>query len=201
MSTVFRPTFGRVLSVAVWLICLVTVVLTAPNGVGQVLAELPWLLLASGAVWALFWNPRVVVDDGGVHVVNVLRTFDIPWPAIQQVDTKWALTLVTAYGRITAWAAPAPGGLAGSRRMIRSRREDIPQSARGPGNTVRPADLPGTASGSAATAVRHRWEELRAAGWLDDPRLEGITVPMRRHWLSMTIGAALALGCLVTALL
>ena len=58
-----------------------------------------------------------------MHLVNVLRTIDLPWPAIQLVDTKWALTLVTAYGKFTAWAAPAPGGMASARRMTRSDRE------------------------------------------------------------------------------
>ena len=132
----------------------------------------PWLLLVSGAVWAMFWNPRVVVDDGGVHLVNPLRTIDVPWPAIQNVDTKWALTLITAYGRFTAWAAPAPGGLATARKMTRTDREAIPSSARDAQGAIRPGDLPETASGSAALIIRRRWEELRDAGWLDDPRLE-----------------------------
>ena len=74
--------------------------------------------IASGAVAAAAGRCRVgrcsgarrsIVDDGGVRLVNVARTIDLPWPSIVAVDTKWALTLVTAYGRFTGWAAPAPG--------------------------------------------------------------------------------------------
>ena len=57
---------------------------------------LPWALLVGGACWATFWRPRVEVSDAGVRVVNVTRTIDIPWPALRDVDTKWALTLDTA---------------------------------------------------------------------------------------------------------
>lgn len=195
----FRPTFGRVLCIALWIICAVALVLTGRERLGQVLSVLPWLLLASGTVWVLFWNPRVQVDDAGVHLVNLLRTIDVPWPAIQQVDTKWALTLVTAYGRFTAWAAPAPGGLATARRMTRTDRTAIPSSAKDAQGSVRPGDLPDTASGSAALIVRHRWEELRDAGWLDDPRLEHATIPVRWHWPTMAIGVALVVACALTA--
>jgi hypothetical protein len=200
VSTVFRPTFGRVLCIGVWILCLVAVILTVHNGLGEVLVMMPWLLLVSGAVWTMFWNPRVVVDDGGVHLVNPLRTIDVPWPAIQNVDTKWALTLTTAYGTFTAWAAPAPGGLATARRASRTDRNAIPSSAKDEYGAVRPGDLPDSPSGSAAMVVRRRWEELRDAGWLDNPALEHEAVPVRWHWLTMTIGAALVVACAVTAL-
>ena len=48
-----------------------------------------------GTCWAVFWRPVVAVDDGGVRLVNVLRTIDLPWPSILAIDTKWALTLIT----------------------------------------------------------------------------------------------------------
>jgi hypothetical protein len=200
MPTTFRPTFGRVLSIGVWLVCLLTIVLSIRSGMALVLGLLPWMLLASGAAWMVFWNPRVVVDDGGVHLVNLLRTIDVPWPAIQNVDTKWALTLTTAYGTFTAWAAPAPGGLSTARRISRTDRDAIPASAKDEYGAVRPGDLPDSPSGSAATVVRRRWEELRDAGWLDDPQLEHEAVPVRWHWLTIAIGAALLVACAVTAL-
>jgi len=189
-----------VLSVAVWLICSVGLVTTIGAGIAQALTVLPWLLLAAGLVWVVFWNPRVVVDDGGVQVVNPLRTIDVPWPAIRSVDTKWALTLITAYGTFTAWAAPAPGGLSTARRIARTDGQAIPSSARDADDAIRPGDLPTSPSGSAAQIVRHRWEELRDAGWLDNPRLEHAAAPVRWHWLTITIGAALVVACTVAAL-
>ncbi len=88
-------------------IALVVVLVT--DGAGGLLAYAPWLLLPAAVVWAVFWNPRVVVDDSGLTLVNVLRTVRLPWPAIQDVDTRWALKLHTAYGTFGAWAAPSAG--------------------------------------------------------------------------------------------
>ena len=69
------------------------------------------------AAWATFWRPCVVVSDAGVRLVNVSRTIDVPWPALQGIETRWALTLVTAYGRFTAWGAPAPGAYSAFRAV------------------------------------------------------------------------------------
>ncbi|MEO5653551.1 MAG: PH domain-containing protein [Marmoricola sp.] len=94
--------------------------------------------------WAAFWRPYVEVTDGGVTVANTLRTLEVPWPAIESVDGRYGLRMQTAYGRVTAWAAPAPKGRERAREQ---------QSV-------------------AALAVTGRLEELRVAGHLDDPRLE-----------------------------
>ena len=98
----------------------------------------PWLALVAGSCWALFWRPEVVVDDGGVRLVNVFRTIDVPWPSIQAVDTKWALTLITAYGRFTGWAAPAPG-MHEAVRAHRAATPSISRTARGRARASGPA--------------------------------------------------------------
>lgn len=192
-SEEFRSTFGRALTVAVGVVCGVTLVgLAVSDGVEGVLRGAPWLLLVAGSCWACFWRPAVVVDDAGVRLVNVLRTIDVPWPAIRAVDTKWALTLVTAYGRFTSWAAPAPG----RREATRATRQDAavlpPGTATAEG--IRPGDLPSSASGSAALLVRRRWERLRREGHLDEPRLERERVPVR--WHVGTIVGAIVLSAL-----
>ena len=69
----------------------------------------------------------------------------LPWPALERVDGRLGLRLVTAYGVHQAWAVPAP-------RRTRSDR------------------TPSTTE--AATLVQRRWDQLRAAGYLEDPRLE-----------------------------
>jgi hypothetical protein len=94
--------------------------------------------------WAAFWEPYVEVSDGGVTVANTLRTIEVPWPAVDEVNGRFGLRLQTAYGPVTAWAAGAPGG------RQRARTRESPSSA----------------------AVSARLEELRAAGHLDDRRLE-----------------------------
>jgi hypothetical protein len=186
---VFRPWFGRALTIGVGIICAVSLgVLVATDGVAALIEVGPWLALVAGACWTTFWRPEVVVDDGGVQLVNVIRTVHLPWPAIQAVDTKWALTLITAYGRFTGWAAPAPG-VHQAVRATRHDAENLPMSAlRGDG--VRPGDLPSSPSGDAALAIRRRMERLRDAGFLDDPQLEHEHVPTVWH-TSTIVGAAL----------
>ena len=198
MTQVFRPTFGRWLTIAIWAISAAAVVAAVIQGPEAGLRAAPWLALLSGAVWAAYWRPEVAVDPAGVHVVNVLRTIDLPWPAIQRIDTKWALTLYTAYGKFVAWAAPAPGGMSGG-RISRKAAGGLPNSTFGPGDTIRPGDHPDSPSGAAAAVVRRQWEELRDLGHLDDPQLEFARPPIRLH-LETIVGGAALLGCCAATL-
>jgi hypothetical protein len=190
---VFRPWFGRVLTIGVAVVCGIGLVATAAaDGADALVTYLPWLLLVAGLCWALFWRPCVEVSDAGVRLVNVTRTIDVPWPAIEGVETRWALTLRTAYGRFSAWAAPAPGRAVARKATLAEFRA----APRDPADVgVRVGDLESSDSGEAATLVRRRWDELRAAGHLDDPRLEHERVPVRWH-VGTAIGGALlvALG-------
>ena len=186
----FRPWFGRALCVGIGIICIVAAIgLLVRDGL-DALPALPFLALVAGTCWAVFWRPEVAVDDGGVRLVNVLRTIDVPWPAILAIDTKWALTLVTAYGRFTAWAAPAPG-IHEAIRATKRDAQDLPEStftAEG----IRPGDLPSSSSGGAAMVIRRRWQELRDAGYLEDPRLERERAPVKWHVATIVSGVVLA---------
>jgi hypothetical protein len=192
----FRSAFGRVLSVVVWVICAAGLTITVFEGVSGVPTVLPWLALAAGAMWLMFWNPRVVVDDLGVHLINVVRTIDVPWTAITEVDTRWALTLVTPGGRYTAWAVPAPGNAGSARRKTGTDRADLPP-LRKELDPVRRGDRLDTLSGAAAFVVRRKWLELRDSGRLTTPE----PVVVRWHWASMAVGAGLAAVCLLVGVL
>lgn len=174
---VFRPLVGRILTVAVAVGGVLVLVLVATTGgVADAVLTLPWVALFAVACWAVYWRPRVEVSDGGIRLVNVTRTIDVPWPAVTDVETRYALTLVTCDGRFRAWAAPAPGAGAALRAASRSRRQ-----LGGDGQAVTPGEVPGTPSADAATVVRRRWARLRDAGHLDEPRLEFDAVPVRWH--------------------
>jgi hypothetical protein len=183
----FRPTFGRGLAVIVAVLgAAVLVFVAATSGLSDALVTVPWVLLFAACCWAIFWNPRVVVSDGGVRLVNITRTIDVPWPAITDIETRYALTLVTAYGRFAAWAAPAPSAGGALRTAMRSR----PRAGAGDDvEAVTMGEIPGTASGDAAMIVRRRWDRLRADGFLDNARLEFDNPPIRWHW---QIGLAIA---------
>ncbi|MEQ9163633.1 MAG: PH domain-containing protein [Ilumatobacter fluminis] len=173
----FRPAFGRVLAGALMTICALAGLSVVGAGADALWQVWPWLALVAFGAWALYWRPEVEVNAGGVRVVNVFRTLDVPWPAITDIETKWALTLVTTLGTVRAWAAPAPG-----RQVLRrSQAEDLRLGGAGKGDMVRPSDLPQTESGAAALVVRQRWLRIREAGFLADPRVEHDRMPVRWH--------------------
>jgi len=120
---------------------LASVVFSGTEAVAQFAAP---LALFGVIGWGAFWQPRVEVSDGGVTVVNTLRTVEVPWPAVQGVDGRYGLRLSTSYGRVSAWSAAAPVG---------------PERARG-------------VQSPAAGAVTERLEALRAAGHLEGAKLE-----------------------------
>lgn len=140
-------------------------------GIGAMVVQDPvsalrygWLLaLVAEAAWAMYWRPVLRIEEHGITVVNVLRTYFVPWPAIERVDTRFALTLFTARGRVPVWVSPAPG----RHRLFGLSRQDfdgVTESARGEHGSLRPSDALSTTSGGLAHVIRHRWEQLRDEG-------------------------------------
>ena len=141
------------------------IVVTAVTAGPAALAGTAPLLLIAFLGWLLFWMPAVVVHDGGVTLENPFRSVLVPWAALVHVDTRFALTLVTAHKSYVAWAAPAPG-IWGGRNARPEDLRGLPATTYGPGQSVRPGDLKTTDSGQAARLVRARWQELVESGAL-----------------------------------
>lgn len=161
----FRPAFGRVLTIVIAVIA--AGALAGYLVAGDVLGLLRsgwWLLLMAAVVWALFWMPAVEVLEHAVIIRNPLSTWTVPWPAIQRIDTKWALTLFTERGRIEAWAAPASGRY--TVFTLGPNDTKVSESARVAG-AIRPGDTLSSESGAAANHIRRHWEQLRDDGLLD----------------------------------
>jgi hypothetical protein len=122
-------------------------------------------LLAGGAlVYALFWRPAVIVDAEGVELRNVLRDVRVPWAALQDVDTKYTLTLHAGGRRHQSWAASTRGWTGiwrGPAQGVAPGHSPDPQSLPGQPSTRSSRDLRAD-SGAAAFLVEQRW-----AGWRD----------------------------------
>lgn len=148
-----------------WAVAAFGIVVTAVTAGPGALAGTAPLLLIAFLGWQLFWMPAVVVHDGGVTLENPFRSVLVPWAALVHVDTRFALTLVTAENSYTSWAAPAPG-IWGGRNAGPADLQGLPATTYGPGKSVRPGDLKSTDSGQAARLVRARWQELAESGEL-----------------------------------
>lgn len=168
-TVTIRPTFSRWLAGAVIAGCLLVLGTAAVTGpLEDFLRALAPTVGIATAAWAVLWRPLVEVSDGGVRVVNPLRTVHVPWPALTGVDTRWSLTLhTTTAGVVSAFAAPAPTAFGeGDRRGL---------------------------SGEAAEVIEQRRQELTDAGYLADIRPEG--APVTVAWdvpVLALLGAAVA---------
>lgn len=165
------------------------VVTVASAGPAGLLGTAP-LLLVAFLGWQFFWLPAVVVHDGGVTLENPFRSVEVPWAALVHVDTRYALTLVTAQKSYAAWAAPAPG-IWGGRNARPEDLRGLPDTSYGPGNSVRPGDLKTTDSGQAARLVRSRWQALVESGALAAGEAATTAVSVTPRWAAIAAAVLL----------
>ena len=166
---VFRPRGGVILAICAIAVCVTALVFMAvSDGLGS-LARWGWpIVLVAWLAYLLYVHPRVTVTDGFVEVRNLVRTHRVPWGDVDEVDSRYALTITTRSGaRIRAWAAPAPG----ARQALSTRREEV-AGVPGEGDSRRPSDSESSLSGGAAALVRRTLETYRRQGGAD---LEGGT--------------------------
>lgn len=190
----FRPAFGRVLTVVIGVVAVLGMVgLVIADDLDGLLRNAVWFVLLVALTFTLYWMPAVQVLEHEVLIRNPFSTWHVPWPEIQRIDTKWALTLYTRSVRIEAWAAPSSG-----RYTVFTLGPDdtkVSETARLAGS-IRPGDTLSSESGAAANHIRRHWEQLR-----DDGLLDGAVEPgaLRREWhprAIATLGLLAALGVL-----
>ncbi len=195
--TSFRPAFGRALSVVTAVIVGLGLAGFVVEGDLNIIVRFSWpLVLLAVLAFAMFWFPRVDVAEHEVTVRNVFTTYHVPWPAIENVDAKYALTLYTAEGKVTAWASPAPNRYAAQAGTL----GDARLAASASGTSPRPGDLPGTQSGAIAFVIRSHWEDLRERGLLD-AGVEPGSVRRDIHVGTIVIVAALGVATVLGVLL
>lgn len=184
----FHSRFNRVLAIVTWLLCTAAVAAIAVSGQNVGLHYVPLIALIAWMTWAGLWLPRLDLDDDAITVVNVFTTTVVPWAALIQVDTRYALTLVTPHHRYVVTAAPAPGRLSTALSSRDMKGVSAPMSSDG---SVQAGDIPSSDSGAAAHLVRQRWERLLAEGNVDVGTADSVRVDRRLHVIVTIVAAAL----------
>ena len=168
---VFRPRSAIVAVVCGGLIAIAWAWFAVHDGGWLALArELPGIVLAGTVVYAVLIRPSVEVSSACVALRNVVTDVDVPWGALAEVQTRYALTLVTADGRrFTAWAAPASGRHTDARLT----RGEVRVLGWGADEELPPSSA-STASHSGAVAAWVRRDWRRA---LEDSTVDGVRPP------------------------
>jgi len=187
---IFKARTNKWFAWLAWAVAVVGLVVTVASAGAAALSSTAPLLLIAVLGWQLFWMPAVVVHDGGATLENPFRSIEVPWAALVHVDTRYALTLVTAQKSYAAWAAPAPG-IWGGRNARPEDLQGLPDTSYGPGRSVRPGDLKSTDSGQAARLVRTRWRELVESGSLATADADTAAVAVRPRWAAIGVDVLL----------
>ena len=183
--------FNRVLAVGIWTVSAVIAVSLFFVDRPSQLAYLVPLACVNLLVWESLWRPLLTITNDGVEVINPFRSIHIPWNALVNVDTKFALTLFTPGRKFEVWVAPSPGRSFGYRSAAVADRE-IRRSSPHSSSTVRPGDLVTSESGAAASLVRSRWELLQTSGLIEAGIAHEVAVTVSWHW--PVISALMILG-------
>ncbi|GAB3390303.1 hypothetical protein GCM10027568_13980 [Humibacter soli] len=180
---VFVSRFNRVLAVVAWALAAGALVayIWSHGELRDPFVIVPVVFVALAA-WVALWRPRVSIDDDTIEVRNVFRTITVPWPALINVDTRFALTLFTPGHRYSAWAAPAPGRTGAAIAQRKQRHGEVAMAPIGSDGTIRPGDLVASESGQVAYLIRERWARLRESGRIEAGIADQTPVGIRVHW-------------------
>lgn len=182
-----RPRSSRVLAAAlVGVAALGLLGVLATGRTELIVRAIPPLGLLGFGAWTTFWHPAVRIGAAGVTMINPMQTVTTTWPAVEDVQTRWSLAVVTARGVHTAWAAPRPSRMTSAlsvRRDVRGLADYAAERRR--------QQEPGRATGDiAAHLVTVQWSQYRDRGLLG--AVEGAGVEIHWHVTTVLVLAALA---------
>ena len=113
---IFRPKSGYIFAgMAFWIVATMLYLQIIDYGfnLGLIIASI-WGALVCLIGYQIFIHPKVVFYDEGVEIVNPFTHHLIGWQDVEQIDTRYTMSIKTNGGgvgtkQIYAFAAPAPG--------------------------------------------------------------------------------------------
>lgn len=149
---VFRPKSAVALAALAGVLLLLFVIQIIFYSEKLSFANLTTALLLGFGVWVIYIKPKMLVFDEGVSIVNPLITATVPFDEIDEISTRYALTLVTRGKKISVWAAPAPGRF----HLRNIKAEELSGLELPTGGFISPGDSPRSNSGAAAQILKLR---------------------------------------------
>ncbi|TRZ54722.1 MAG: hypothetical protein D4S00_08265 [Streptomycetaceae bacterium] len=127
------------------------------GGISEALVTSVICGLAGIGTYMGFIKPYVVIFDEGIKIVNPTKEITASWDRIDEIETKYTMSIVVDGATYYAWAAPAPG---------RSHARGVHKSDLPPGGAAprRLGDSPRSDSGVCAHIARLRRKEFIARG-------------------------------------
>ena len=86
--------------------------------------------------YLLFLKPYVLLFDEGIKIVNPTKEITATWDLVEEIETKYSMSIQIKDRAYYAWAAPAPSGRH-SRRMNKGDLFPGADSARRVGDSLR----------------------------------------------------------------
>lgn len=105
------------------------------------------------ASYLLFLKPYVLIFDEGIKVVNPTKEITASWDLVEEIETKYSMSIVVDGQTFYAWAAPAPSR--GHTRRLH--KTDLLPGADAP---RRLGDSPRSDSGACAYIAKLRRQEF-----------------------------------------
>ena len=113
---IFRPKSGYIFAgMAFWIVATMLYLQIIDYGLnfGLIIASI-WGALVCLIGYQIFIHPKVVFFDEGVEIVNPFTHHLIGWQDVEQIDTRYTMSIKThgegvGTKQIYAFAAPAPG--------------------------------------------------------------------------------------------
>jgi len=113
---IFRPKSGYIFAgMALWIVATMLYLQIIDYGFnfGLIVASI-WGALVCSICYQIFIHPKVVFFDEGVEIVNPFTHYLIGWQDVEQIDTRYTMSIKTSgesvgIKKIYAFAAPAPG--------------------------------------------------------------------------------------------
>lgn len=117
----------------VWGISALALGLSAWNGGWrEALWALPIAAIPALLGYAIYWNPRLEIDDEQVRIVNIVREYFIPWEDLESIETRFGLYLHAHHLRrkVSVWAVPSRASFFNKDEVAKASRAGIASSER-----------------------------------------------------------------------